>query len=71
MNTIKERLENKTNKVLVALDALAALSKYGDKITAEDIEKIRVAIDDRFLKTMIAISIGRDAVQFSLEDDKS
>ncbi len=71
MNTLKERLENKTIAVLAALDDLAALSKHGDDISAENIEKIRVALEKRLTKTLIAISTGRDAVKFSLESDQS
>lgn len=66
MNTPRERLENKVQKVLDALDDLAKMSSMGDAISPNDVAKINAAIEEKTRMTMNALSTGRDAVDFKL-----
>jgi hypothetical protein len=44
MNSIKNRFENRTQKILTGLDVLANLSEHIDSVPPEDIDKIEMTI---------------------------
>lgn len=63
MNTPRERLENKTRKVLYALDQLAYLSET-DPAPA-DVRKVELVLFKRLEKTITELHEG--PTQFALE----
>jgi hypothetical protein len=69
INTLKGRLENKTNKVLHAFETLARLSAAGDEIQDEDISKIKNTLITKVEAACQALSDGRDEIAFKLESN--
>ncbi len=70
MNTITQRLENRTNRILKELDMLGQLSKHGDAISQEQAIRVREAIQKKLNEACGALEAGRDAVNFTLDENK-
>ena len=66
MNTLEQRLENKTRAVLKAMEDLAKLSRHGDKINTEHIDHIGTALTQKLDDTIDALRTGRDDIRFEL-----
>lgn len=66
MNTPRQRVENRTNKVLSDLRLLAECSKHQHILTEAELESIRMTLQFELDKTMDALALSRDAEPFKL-----
>lgn len=68
MNSLKQRLENRTNAVITELNNMAKLSKYGDQVTDEQISLIEKRLTEELTVSVTALRERRDEIKFSLDD---
>ena len=68
MNTVKKRLENRTNAVIRALDSLGDHNDKGDDYTDEDVDKIQEALQAKVDEQMQRLKKRPDVINFSLSD---
>jgi hypothetical protein len=67
INTLKDRLENRTQAILDSLEKLSQLSSHG-KIDEKSVSKIEAVLNEKVQKTLQALRSGRDSIQFTLKD---
>ena len=66
MNTLEQRIENKTRTVIKSIEDLAKLSVHGDKIKTEYIDRIETTLIQEMDVAIDALRTGRDCIQFKL-----
>jgi hypothetical protein len=66
MNTPRQRVENRVNKVLAAMQLLAKCSKHQGILKDTELESIRLILQANLDKTMEALETSRDAEPFKL-----
>lgn len=66
MNTPRQRVENRVNKVLADLRLLAKCSKHKGLLTQSELESIQITLDSEVHKTVQALASCRDAEPFKL-----
>jgi len=64
MNTVKQRLENRTNKVIQELQKSSKLSSF--EITTEQTKAIRDVLEKKIDECCTDLENGRDSTQFKL-----
>ena len=67
MNTVKQRLENRTRTAIAALEHLAELNAKGADYSDLDIEKVQAAIQASVENTLEKLRSRPDLISFSLK----
>ena len=70
MNTVKKRLENRTNAVIAALNSLAELNEKGAHYSDLDVDKIEKAITQVLNETANILRNRPDKIDFKLDTAK-
>lgn len=67
MNTVKRRLENRTNAVIKALSSLGDLNEKGKDYSEEDVRAIEKAIGEAVEESVNRLRTKPDMIGFTLD----